>query len=106
VDYAPSKYPELIDDVMAALEPLVGTAEFKPLVEGVRKKLRSSTIADQEFANKPTRLTPRFLRIIATRDENRLALFKAADPNGGVLKWCHVERLFGDVVWDSAPSVA
>jgi hypothetical protein len=105
-ELSPSKYPELLEDVMTALHSVLGPAEYKPLAEGARKKLRSSTIADQNFAIKPTRLTPSFLRVIATHDEKRIALFKAADPNGGVLKWGHVERLFGDAVWDSEPSVA
>jgi len=101
VIYAPSKHPDLVDDVMAALVPKVGSAEYEPLVEGIRKKLCSSTKTDQKFVSQSQRSTPRYLRIIATRDAKRAASFKA-DSKGdvGVLRWECVDQLFEDVMWD------
>jgi len=106
VIYAPSKHPDLVNDVMAALVPKVGLAEYKPLIEGICKKLRSSPKKDHKFASQSQRSTPRYLRIIATRDKKWAELFKA-DSKGdvGVLRWEHVDQRFGDIMWDSAPCV-
>ena len=100
--YAPSEYPNLVDDVLGALVPKVGSAEYKPLVDGIRKKLCSSTNTDNKFVSQSQRSTPRYLRIIATRDAKRAASFKA-DSKGdlGVLRWECVDQLFEDVMWDS-----
>jgi len=102
--YAPSKHPGLVEDVITALIPKVGLADYKPSIEGIRRRLRSATKADQQSTDQ--RSSPRFLRIIATRDEKRINMFKA-DSNGdvGVLRCERVEELFGDIMWDSAPSV-
>jgi hypothetical protein len=91
---------------MGALIPKVGQAEYKPLIEGIRKKLRSNTETNHQFASQLQRATPRFLRIIATRDTRRIQSFKA-DSKGsvGVLRWNRIDQLFGDVMWDSAPCV-
>lgn len=97
--YAPSKHPDLVNDVMAALIPTVGLAEYKPLIADIR----SATKTDDQFASQLQRSTPRYLRIIATRDKKRAESFKA-DSKGdvGVLRWERVDQLFGDVMWDSA----
>lgn len=104
--YAPSKYPNLVDDVLGALVPNIGSAEYKPLVDDIRKKLRSSTNTDNKFVSQSQRSTPRYLRIIATCDDKWIKLFKA-DSKGevGVLRWQCVKQNFGDVMWDSAPTV-
>jgi hypothetical protein len=92
---------------MTALLPVLGSAECKPVVEGIRNKLRSSTKLDQKFAPQPQRSTPRFLRIIATRDKTRGISFKAGSKGDvGVLRWELVTDRFGDVMWDSPLSVA
>jgi hypothetical protein len=88
---------------MAALIPKVGLAEYKPLIEGICTKLRSTTKA---LASQLHRPTPRYLRIIATRDNKRVESFKADEKGDvGVLRWELIEQLFGDVMWDSAPCV-
>ena len=102
VNYAPSKNPDLLDQVMTALLPLLGPAEYKPVVEAIHEKLRSSTKLDQKIASQSQRSTPRLLRIIATRDKTRGVSFKA-DSKGdvGVLRSELVTDRFGDVIWDS-----
>ncbi len=81
--YTPSKHPNLVNDVVAALIPKVGLAEYKPLIEGIRQKLRSATTTDHQFASQLQRSTPRYLRIIATRDTKRAESFKADSKGDG-----------------------
>ncbi len=107
VRYASSKYPDLLNDVVNALDPKLGSAEYKPSVDSLCKKLCSSTRTDQKFESQPQRQTPRYLRILATPDVQKGGMFKA-DPKGdvGVLRWEYVKQLFKNVMWDSSPSVA
>ena len=79
-------------------------SDYEPEVNAIRQKLRSSTKASEERSRRPT---PRFLRIIATRDDQkkeRLNAEKSGDV--GFLRWECVDEMFPDVVWDTSPSVA
>lgn len=98
MQYAPSKYPGLADDIMTVLESMLGSAESKPLIDDYRQKLRSSTASSQKFASQPQRQTPRYLRIIATRDDNQKQRLKAEwKGDVGVMRWESVERYLGSV---------
>jgi len=92
---------------MKALDLKLGSPEYEPLVDNFCQRLRSFTKINEKLVSQPQRQTPRYLRIIATRDKQCAEQFKA-DSTGavGVLRWELVEQLFGDVMWDSSPSVA
>jgi len=66
-----------------ALGPKLGSADYKPVVNDIRQQLRSSTRAAEKSESQPQRQTPRFLRIIATRDDQKRERLKA-DGNGDV----------------------
>ena len=89
---------------MDALGPKLGSADYEPEINTIRQKLCSYSKAAEEWSR---RSTPRFLRIIATRDDNereRLNPEKSGDM--GFLRWEHVDQMFPDVVCDTSPSVA
>jgi hypothetical protein len=93
-----------LKDVVDALGPKLGSADYEPEVNAIRQKLRSFSKAPEEQSRRPT---PRFLRIIATRDDKkreRLNAEKSGDV--GFLRWECVDKIFPDVVWDTPPSVA
>ena len=87
---------------MDALGPKLGSADYKPVVDDIRKKLHSFTRAAEEFEPQPQRQTPRLLRVIVTRDDQKRERLKA-DGNGdvGFLRWECVEQMFPDIVWDT-----
>ena len=89
---------------MDALGPKLGSADYRPVVNAISGKLRSFSKAPE---GGPRRPTPRFLRIIATRDDKKregLNAEKTADV--GFLRWECVDRMFPNVVWDTSPSIA
>jgi hypothetical protein len=97
------KYNNLLKDVVDALGPKLGSADYKPEVNAICQKLRSFSKAPEERSRRPT---PRFLRIIATHDDKkkeRLNAEKSGDV--GFLRWECVEKMFPDVVWNTSPSV-
>lgn len=57
---------------MDVLELMLGSAEYKPVVDEYRKKLRSSTALNQQFASQPPRKTSKYLCIIATKEAHQL----------------------------------
>ena len=73
-------------------------ADYKPLVNDIHQKLTSFTRAAEKFESQPQRQTPRFLRVIATRGDQKRGRLKA-DGNGDVQGWECVEQIFPDVVW-------
>ena len=91
---------------MDALGPKLGFADYQPVVDDIRKKLRSSTRAAKKFGSQLQRQTARSPRIIATRDDQKREWLKT-DGNGdvGFLRWECVEQMFPDVVWDT-PCIA
>jgi len=87
MQYAPYKYPYLVEDVTNALDSMLGPGEYRPLVEK-RYHLPSSTFSDQTFAYQPPRKTSRYLWIIATPDDEqdeRLKVEQKVDV--GVFRW-------------------
>jgi hypothetical protein len=81
---------------MDVLKSMLGSAEYRPLVDDYRKKLGSSTAFDQRLASEPPRKTPKYLRIIATRDDERGQRLKAEwKGDVGVLRSDAVEQYFG-----------
>lgn len=108
VPYAPAAYPGLLNDITDVLESILGSAEYKPVFDEYRKKLRSSTVLDQQFASQPPRKTPKYLRIIATQEAHQRW---ASECKGDVvvLRWGLVEEYLGsmvDVVMTGSLSVA
>jgi hypothetical protein len=64
---------------------MLGPKVFRPVVEGIRSKLRS---APPDSGPQPTRKTPRFLRIVATPDdEQEERLLAEGKDNVVTLKW-------------------
>ena len=110
MQYAPSAYPGLSEDITDVLELMLGLAEYKLLLDQLRKTLRSSTKFDQQFASQPPRQTPKYLRIIATRDDEQEKRLKAEwKGDVGVLQWEGVEQYLdstADVVSNGPLSVA
>ncbi|KAF8351495.1 hypothetical protein F5887DRAFT_211424 [Amanita rubescens] len=107
VQYAPSKYSGLSDELMDAMQSMLGYAEYKPVIEEYRKKLRSTTALNERFESQPSRKTPKYLRIIATRQAHR-RWESECSGDVGVLRYNLVEAYLGstaDVVMGS-PSVA
>jgi hypothetical protein len=79
---------------MDVLELMLGSAKYIPLVDEYRKKLCSSTAFNQQFASQPPRKTPKYLRIIATKDaQQRWETECKGDV--GVLRWELVEQYLG-----------
>lgn len=103
MQYAPIMYPDVPDDIMKTLEMMLGPAEYKPVVEKCREKLRTSTALNKKFESKASRKTPKYLRIIAPIDAGQQW---ESEPQGdvGVLRWELMEKY--DVVMTGAPSVA
>lgn len=86
---------------MDALCPKLGSADYKPEVNAIHQKLGGYSKAPEEWSQ---RSTPRFLRIVATRDDQekeRLNAEKSGDV--GFLRWECVEKMSPDVVWNTSP---
>ena len=86
---------------------MLGSAEYKPVVDEYRQKLRSSTAFNQRFASQPTRKTPKYLRIIATKEAHQ-RWKSECKGDVGVLRWELVEGYLGstaDAVMTGSPSV-
>ena len=110
MEYAPSKYPGLSNEVMDVLESMLGIAEYKPLIEEYRSKLRSSAALDEKFSTKSLRKTPKYLRIVAAPANDLHEKRLKADINGdmGVLRWKVVTDFLGsmaDAMTVQVPSV-
>jgi len=109
VEYAPSTYPGLSNEIMDVLESMLGNAEYKPLIDEYRNKLRSSGALDGIFATKPLRKTPKYLRIVAAPDDKQEKRLKAEIKGDvGVLRWKVIEDFFGsmaDALTVKVPSV-
>jgi len=78
---------------------LLGSAEYKPVVDSYCKKLCSHTKAQELSASYPTRQTPRFISIIVTPDseqEQHQAGEKLGDSTEvAVLRWILVKKYLG-----------
>lgn len=87
----------------------LGPAEYNPLVsdQQLHPKTRSVTRQTEESASQPQRLTPKYLRIIATPNDHQREQLKAewkGHSDVGVLRSECVEQYFPNVVW-TTPSV-
>jgi len=106
VQYAPSKYPDLLEDVKSAFDAKLGLEEYQPSVSDQHPQTRSVTKKAEESASQPQRLTPKFLRIIATPNDHQRERLKAeCKGDVGVLRSECVKLYFPNVVW-TTPSVA
>ncbi|KAF8521967.1 hypothetical protein BU17DRAFT_64689 [Hysterangium stoloniferum] len=87
--YAPKSYPNLTNDLTTTLEMILGPEIHVPIVETYHKKLRNSIQAQQQSASDSSRRqTPRFLRIIATPDDEQRERLKAEWKGDlAVLRW-------------------
>jgi inhibitor of KinA sporulation pathway (predicted exonuclease) len=90
-------YPNLVDDLTATLEVILGPEVYTPVVADTYcSKLRSHTQAQQQSAPHLMRQTPRFLRIIAAPDdEQRKRLEGEGKGDLAVLRWDVVENYIG-----------
>ncbi|KAF8512673.1 hypothetical protein BU17DRAFT_96067 [Hysterangium stoloniferum] len=96
--YARVSCPNLVDDLTGSLEMVLGSAVYTPIAQSYRKKLRSSIRAQQKSASHSTRQTPRFLRIIATPDDEQQKRLKGEwKGDVAVLRWDVVERYIGSM---------
>jgi len=102
VQYAPIKYPDVPDGITQALKTMLGPAEYKPVIDKCREKLRSSTALDKKFESIASRKTPKYLRIVAPIDAQQWESESEGDV--GVLR-PELMEMFG-VVMTGAPSVA
>jgi hypothetical protein len=87
---------------------MLGSGEYKPVVDEYREKLRSSTALNQQFGSQPSRKTPKYLHIIATKEAHQ-RWESECKGDVGVLRWELVEGCLGstaDVVKTGSPSVA
>ncbi|KIL64994.1 hypothetical protein M378DRAFT_105538 [Amanita muscaria Koide BX008] len=103
VQYAPIKYPDVPDGITEALKTMLGPAEYKPVVDKCREKLRSFTALNKKFESKASRKTPKYLRIIAPIDAQQ-QWESESQGDVGVLRWELMKTY--DVVMTGAPSVA
>ncbi|KAF8521957.1 hypothetical protein BU17DRAFT_64682 [Hysterangium stoloniferum] len=86
--YAQVPYPNLIDDLTASLEMVLGPAVYTPIADIYRSKLHSSIQAQQQSVSHSMRQTPRFLRIIATPDNEQQKNLKGEwKGDVAVLRW-------------------
>ncbi|KAF8512021.1 hypothetical protein BU17DRAFT_96670 [Hysterangium stoloniferum] len=86
--YAQVPYPNLVDDLTASLEMVLGPAVYTPIADIYRSKLHSSIQAQQQSASHSMRQTPRFLRIIATPDNEQQKFLKGEwKGDVAVLQW-------------------
>jgi hypothetical protein len=86
---------------------MLGSVEYKPVVDEYRQKLRSSTALNQQFASQPTRQTPKYLRIIATKEAHQ-RWKSECKGDVGVLRWELVEGYLGSaagIVMTGSPSI-
>ena len=97
MQYAPYKYPDLVEDITNALDSMLGPGDYRPLVEK-HYHLPSSTFSDQTFASQPPRQTPRYLWIVATPDEQDERLKVEQKVDVGVLRWDCMEGYVGSAV--------
>ncbi|KAF8510406.1 hypothetical protein BU17DRAFT_98110 [Hysterangium stoloniferum] len=97
--YAPKSYPNLINDLMTTLEIILGPEIYMPIVETYCKKLHNSIQAQQQSASDSSRRqTPRFLRIIATPDDEQRERLKAEWKGDlAVLRWDVVRDCIGSM---------
>jgi hypothetical protein len=99
VEYAPSTYPGLSNEIMDVLESMLGNAKYKPLIDEYRTKLCSSGALDGKFATKPPQKTPKYLRVVVAPDDEQ-EKHLGAEINGdvGVLRWQVIKDFFGSMV--------
>ena len=107
MQYAPSKYPGLLESVKSALDVKLGPEEYQPPVSDQHSKTRNIIKGVEESESQPKRLTPKYLRIIATPNDYQRERLKAEwKGDVGVLRSDCVELYFPDVVWTTPSSVA
>ena len=89
---------------MDAMQSMLGGAEYKPMIDEYRKKLRS---AGQQLESQPSRQTPKYLGIIATQNAHRQWESECLG-NVAVLRYNLVEAYLGSTagVVMGSPSVA
>lgn len=93
VQHGPIAFEDILNNLDALFTNVIGTAEFRPAIEGMRSRLRS---AQQRLG---TRKTPRFLRVIASPDDEQGNRLNAqSQGNIATLKWEAVVKCFGESV--------
>jgi hypothetical protein len=91
---------------MDALDVKLGPAEYEPSVSDQHPMTHSVTTRVEKSASQPQRLTPKYLRMIATPDDHQRERLKAEwKGDVGVLRSECVEWYFPKVVWTTPPSV-
>ena len=107
MQYAPSKYPGLLEDVKSSLDVKLGPEEYQPSVSDQHPETCNVVKRAEESATQPQRLTPKYLRILATPNDHQREQLKAEwKGDVGVLRSDCVNLYFPNVVWTTPPSVA
>ena len=92
---------------MSALDVKLGPDEYEHSVSDRHPITRSVTKRVEGSASQPQRLTPKYLRIIATPNDHQKDRLKAEwKGDVGVLRSECVEQYFPHVVWTTPASVA
>jgi len=92
---------------MSALDVKLGPEEYEPSVSDQRPITRSITKRVEELASQPQRLTPKYLRIIATLNDHQKDRLKAEwKGDVGVLRSECLDKYFPNVLWTTPASVA
>jgi hypothetical protein len=77
------------------LNALLGPAIHQPVIDGIRSRLRS---ANKQPALSQMRETPRYLRIIASPDDEQQTRLKAEfQGDVGIVKWNVVKECVGSM---------
>ncbi|KIM39923.1 hypothetical protein M413DRAFT_446839 [Hebeloma cylindrosporum] len=92
MQYAPLKYPDLQKDIDDVFNSTLGSDGYTPAIKHTYN-LGSYKDSPQNLAS---RQTPRYLRIIATSDDDQGLRLKAQKKgDDGILRWHHVKEYVG-----------
>jgi hypothetical protein len=83
--YAPNKYPHLLQDIEAMITTILGPRIFQQVPQDIRAKLRS---AKETLGPEPPRKTPRFLRVVLSPDDSQEHRLSAEwEGNVATMRW-------------------
>jgi hypothetical protein len=94
--YAPVPYPNLDNYLTGILEMVLGPEVYMPITDTYCSNLRNRTRNQQPSASHTTRQSPRFLRIIATPDDQQCKRLQQEWKGGvAVLRWDIMKAYIG-----------
>ncbi|KAF8338350.1 hypothetical protein F5887DRAFT_1137571 [Amanita rubescens] len=93
--YAPVSFPNLENDLKRTLETILGEGGDAPnIAETYRSQYRDKQ-ASQKSASHSTRQTPRFLRVIATPNDEKARQHFNGEDDVAILRWDKVTEYMG-----------